>query len=219
MATPTSKHITDIRADAHLALALRSFLSACIEHEADLGLSPAEISEMTETVESFSEGLAEWRAINAKAEGALREKNLRREAAKAMVGRFAKVFRAKQSIPDSLLANLMLPPHTPPRTRSEPATPTDLVAKANGQGLITLQWKLLGKTKATTILIEFRTSPEEPWRLLDATTRNRYVVQATPGSYIAFRVRSKLSGQTSPASVPVALWSGRMDSGIGLRAA
>jgi hypothetical protein len=206
MPTPGQKHITEIVADLELAQALDDFREVAANNASALGLNQSDLGEITNAANNFSGKLGLWNAAKLAADNALATKNHQKQLSKATISKFAKIFRSKKSISDGLLAELMLPPHNPPRTKTPPTTPMNLVANATGQGLIKLQWKRNGNTSFTTFQIEYRTAPSGPWTILDTTTRVRYTYQAVPGVTIAFRVRAKRHGLTSAASAPFVVW-------------
>ena len=140
-----------------------------------------------------------------------------------MVAMLAKSWRANPAIPDPVLDELMVAPHAVPRRRSAPFTPTEVVLDATGGGLLTLRWKSGGNIKGTVYQIEFCSSPDGRWVLLDTVTARKFQFQGEPGVPAWFRVRAKRGDRVSGASMAVSMWAGSRFgvrvSGIGDRAA
>ncbi|MBS1715044.1 MAG: fibronectin type III domain-containing protein [Armatimonadetes bacterium] len=206
MADPTSKYITEIVADPELNVALQNFNTVCSANAIALGLNPANLLEISGAATSFTSSLNTWVGSRSSANQALDNKNLQKKSSKAVISKWAKTFRANQTVPDGLLDQLMLPPHKTPGSKTPPTTPLNLVANADGQGLVKLAWKRNGNIETTQFAVEYRLVSGGAWSILDTTKKTKYTHQATPGVYIAFRVTAKRDGLTSPASVPVVLW-------------
>lgn len=199
-------YITEIDADGDLSTALANFNTVCIANTAALGLTPANLLEIAGASTTFTTDLNALVAAKATAKSAAALKDTQKKSSKATVSKYAKMFRANVAVTDALLAQLQLPAHKTPGTKTPPTTPTMLVANADGTGLVSLSWNRMGNIAGTVFLIEYRTSPTSDWAVVNTTTRVRFSVQATPGSYIAFRVSAQRNGQTSAASTPVVLW-------------
>ena len=206
MPDPTSKYITEVVADSELNTALQLFNATAAANAVALGLTPPNLTEIANASSGFTTNLNAWAGAKAAANLAHENKDIQKKSSKAVISKWAKVFRANNAISDALLDQLMLPPHKTPGTKTPPTTPLDLVANANGEGLVSLKWKRNGNTSTTVFNIEWRLAPGTNWNVLDSTTKAKYDYQANPGQYIAFRVTAKRNGLNSPASVSVVLW-------------
>jgi hypothetical protein len=163
MPNPTSQYITEIEADAALAQALIAYHATAAANAATLGLNPANLTELLNAANEFNADLQSWIATSTAAKEALVNKNQQKAASKAVVSKWAKVFRANLAIPDSLLAELMLPPHKTPGTKTPPSQPTNLVADADGLGLVKLRWSRNGNNATTVFEIQTRASAADEW--------------------------------------------------------
>ncbi len=201
-------YITDINADGDLNTALANFNTVCATNALLLGLSLPNLAEIASAATTFNTDLNLLTAAKASASAAKATKDTQKTTSKAVVSKWAKVFRANAAITDTLLAQLQLPAHKTPGTKTPPSMPTMLIASADGLGNVSLNWNRNGNRSGTTFLIEYRLSASDAWALLNSTTRVRFNVQATPGSYIAFRVLAKRSSMSSAPSTPVVLWDG-----------
>ncbi|MBV6457442.1 MAG: hypothetical protein HONBIEJF_00551 [Fimbriimonadaceae bacterium] len=199
-------YITEIVNDGELNTALANFNTVCIANAAALGLVPADLTEIAAAATGFNTNLNTATAAKATANSAVEAKDLQKATSRGVVAKWAKVFRAKTTVSDALLNQLMLPPHKTPGSFTAPTTPTDLVATANGDGVIALRWKRNGNIASTTFTVEYRMSASDPWVILGTTTKVSFGYESAPGQYIAFRVSASRRGVSSPASTPVVLW-------------
>jgi hypothetical protein len=199
-------YITEIKGVGALNTALQSFQATCSANALALGLDPADLAEITGAATGLNTKLNAWTAAKSTAGSARQAKDAQKSTSAAIVSKWARVFRANQSVPDSLLEQLMLAPHDTPASQVAPAEPLDLVARGNGNGNIKLTWRRNGNIYGTVFVIEYRTSAGGPWLQLGTSTRRTFETQWTPGTYIGFRVTAQRRGVQSPASTPVALW-------------
>ena len=207
MATPTDSYITEKLPDATYAVLLGVFAARCEQLQAELGLSPAELLEIQEAAVSNREGQQDWLHAIGLAQGAQTRKQERQRAAKHVVAKYAKMFRANEEISDAVLAGLMLAPHNPARPKSPVNQVEGLVGTANGQGFVKLKWNPNGNQPRTQYLVQIRHAPSEPWTVLGLTTRTRFSHQALPGVYVGFRVIACRGERKAEPSIPISLWS------------
>jgi hypothetical protein len=207
MAAPTESYITEKLPDSTYATLLGVFAARCEQQQAELGLSPAELLEIQEAAASNREGLQNWLRVSGLARAAQILKQERQQAAKQVVSKYAKIFRANEAISDAVLSGLLLAPHNPARPKSPVNQVERLVATADGQGFVKLKWKPNGNQPRTQYLVEVRHGPSEPWTMLGLTTRTRFSHPALPGVYISFRVVAHRGERRGQASIPVTLWS------------
>lgn len=199
-------YITDINADGALDTALVNFHNTCNTYADQLGLTPADVAAISNASTLFNTLLNGATAAKAAAKDAVSAKDAQKKVAKGLVSKWAKIFRANADIPDNILSALMLPPHATPGTKNPPTQPLDLVGSADGNGLVSLKWKRNGNIHGTTFVVEMRTSPSGPWTISGTTTQAKFRYQATPGSYIGFRVTAVRREIASAPSVPFELW-------------
>jgi len=201
-----SQYITEIAKDGELNSALANFSSVCSTNAAALGLGPPDIAEISGASSVFNTTLNAWTAAKATAESAKTTKNTQKTTSKAIVSKWAKVFRAKTTVTDTLLAQLMLPPHKTPGNSTPPTIPSDVIASSDGLGNVRLVWKRNGNKANTVFVIEYRSSSTGPWTFLGTSTSTKFATEWQPGSYVGFRVTAQRAGMTSAPSNPVVLW-------------
>jgi hypothetical protein len=173
-------------------------------------LSPTDLSDMGKVFSDFSTSLNAAGAAKTAAQTATTDKNAKRKG--------AKVFRANQAVPDSVLESLLLPPHVTPPTHSAPTQPTNLTLSVNSVGDVTLGWNRNGNPSGTIFNIETAEVSEGPWTTFDMTTKTKLAYQGTPGTPVWFRVSAKRNGNTSSFSLPISLWANGGGTSIKLAA-
>jgi hypothetical protein len=213
-------YITEMRKIAELNLALLGFSNTCAANALALGgLTPAQLAEIAAMATNLNASINAYESAKAAEALALENRNIQLAASKATLSKWAKTFRANLAISDALLAQLNLPPHNPQATKTPPATPLDLTASADGQGLVSLRWKRNGNKSGTQFLIETQTTPGGEWTITGATTKVRFSFQAVPGNYVGFRVIAARDDEQSAPSVPVVLWlNGNENTSLSLAA-
>lgn len=200
--------ITEIRKDAELVTALQAFNLNCNNNKVVLGLTAADLTEIGSAATSAQTQLNNWEAAKTAARASRVTKSNTLKASKSVVSKWAKVFHGNQAVPDSVLSQLMLPPHNSPRTNTPPTQPLALVASADGNGNIELRWKRNGNIAGTTFLIEYRLTATAAWSILGSTTKAKFFHTSAPGSYIEFRVTAQRADNESLPSTSVVLWGG-----------
>jgi hypothetical protein len=210
-------YITEIKKEGDLDAAAANFATLCGTNALVLGLSPANITEITNAATNFHTQFNAAAAAKANAKSIVEGKDIQKRTTKSVIAKWAKVFRANQAVPDTLLEALMLPTHNPPKVVTPPTKPTDLSATIDGTGDMTLRWNRAGNIKGTQFIIEYQTSAGGAWTMLDTVTSASYKTNWGPGQYIAFRIKAKRKGTTSGASLPLVLWNGT--SGLQLQVA
>lgn len=200
------KYITETVNDLALRSAFSDFSSVCAAEAATLGLSPAEVAEIAAAAAQFESDILAVAAAKSKLSSKVRMKDDQKAASRDMISRYAKRFRANESISDAILTKLQLAPHETPGTHTKPTPPLALVATSDGQGNIKLIWDRNGNRQTTIFQIEVRYSPSDPWTMLGVTTQTKFRLRTTPGSFISFRVFAHRNSLVSSACTPVTLW-------------
>ncbi len=203
---PSSSYILDSRSDLSFIAAYQNFYTTCQSNAATLGLTAANLTEIQGGLTTLQTAYNNMIAQRDLAKNTTTTKITARKNAHTIVAKWAKTFDANPAISDGLLNQLQLPPHKPGRTISAPTTPTNLVAEANGNGLIQLKWDRNGNTSATIFEIEAQYAPGGDWTQIGSTTKTRYQFPATIGNYISLRLYSSRNDRVSQPTTPVTLW-------------
>lgn len=199
-------YITEIRAEGDFSIALQNFAVVCDANKVALGLTVPDLAEIAGATTGFVTSLTTLATAKSAAESAREAKDIQMAAAKAMVAKWAKTFRANPAVSDAILVDLTVAPHSTPAVKTPATQPLDLVASADGDGNIRLQWKRNGNIQGTQFVVEYRASSADAWAQLGTCTKRTFDTAWTPGTYIAFRVIAVRRGIASPASTPFVLW-------------
>lgn len=214
----TMSYITKDIADDDYLSQVRAFAEGAALNAAALGLSPEDIELLNQEIGDLDTRLVSVVTARAALSGAVTAKEEQLMRVRKIVAMMAKTWRADPEIPDEVLDQVMVAPHSPRRVISRPSVVTDLVINANGQGEISLKWNPNGNTKGTVYLVETSATGSGPWVVLDAVTSRKFSIEATPGEPIWFRVRAKRGTRVGGFCNPVGMWGARV-SGLGSRVA
>lgn len=198
--------ITDNLSDGEFNMALANFNTVCLANTVVLGLNPGDLAAIGAAATNFNTTLNGATVAKAAAKNSVEAKEMQKKNSKAVVSKYAKIFRANALVPDNLLESLLLPHHKTPGTKTPPTTPLDLTGSADGKGLVSIKWKRNGNISGTQFLVETRTDPAGDWTISGGTTQTKFQYQAVPGSYIAFRVTASRRDLVSAPSFPYAFW-------------
>lgn len=199
-------YITEIRADAPFNIAIQNFAVACDANKVALGLTVPQLAEIAGTTATYVGSLSTVAAAKSAVTAAVEAKDAASVAAHAMVSKWAKTFRANLSVPDSILGDLTVAPHSTPSSLNVPNVPSTLEAISDTEGNIRLQWSRNGNIQNTQFVIEYRTSNTSPWTQLGTCTKRTFDTTWTPGTYVAYRVYALRRGVASVACSPLSLW-------------
>lgn len=181
-------------------------------NSAALGLTAPQVEQIADACDAVATALSSYTAAQAAANAARINKDEVFADSKALIDSFAKTFRADNTIDDSVLAEILVAPHRTPGTRTAPTTPTNFTGTANASGEITLKWKRNGNTSATQFIVESRFSDTGSWTTAGVTNSTKFVTEATPGTFVSYRVRAKKQNVTTSPTSAVSFW-GEGDSG------
>lgn len=200
------KYITSKMSETEYVEATTTFKKNTGLNSTALGLSSLQVEQIGDACDAVATALNNWTDAQAAANAARIAKNEAFADTKALVDNFAKIFRADNTIDDSLLAEILVAPHRTPATQSAPVTPTNFTGTANASGEVTLKWKRNGNTSATQFIVESRGSDTGAWTTAGVTNTTKFVVQATPGAYVSYRVRAKKKNVTTSPTSAVSFW-------------
>ena len=201
------KYITDKMSDGELAVMATNFKTESAANLVALNLDAADKLAIEGAVDDFVASLNAAVAAKISAEAAVAAKDDQRATTRALLNNYAKQFRADLSISDSLLANLGVAPHTPPRPGTHPVMPSNLLAEADGLGNINLTWKRNGNIQGTAFVVEYQDSPSGTWTYLASVTKASFKTSWPVGTYVAYRVTAVRRGINSPCCAPAVLWN------------
>lgn len=200
-------YITEELSDGKLLVAMTTFLANAEANEEALGLDTKTLGDISAAFANFRAKVNSASAARAASVQATAEKNDEKADARALIAQFALEWRANPAIPDSLLDLMMVPNRQNGGTRTPPTQPKDLKITIGG-GDTSLAWNRNGNKQGTVFNIESARSANGPWTTFDITTRSKILFNWPAGESIWFRVSAKRNNQTSPFSLPLALYPG-----------
>lgn len=199
-------YITAIQSDVELSNVLGSFLSAAADNADALGMSPEAIEELGIKITDFKARMASVNAQRAAYHASVTAKDESAADLRKELGRLSKTWRAKDTIDDSLLAELRVAPHETPPTFTAVTTPRALVFRADAQGNIRLKWDRNGNTRGTIFQIEASYDRTRTWQIVRTTTASKATLHSNVGEQVLYRVAAVRGGVTSVASSPIVVW-------------
>ncbi len=201
-------YITEIIKDSELVQSVWAFLSTMQEHQSELGVSSDELTELQaifSELDTLHSEVFEQKLVLAKA---VIEKDEAKQRAKDIIAHYAQSFRAKPSIPDSLLANLDIPVHKPAKVRSSPKAPSELQINSDVLGNVCVRWNRNGNSSSTIFTVEISPDGVNSWQIFTATNKTSAKIKAIPGQEIWFRVNASRNNKSSSYCMKNSLWAG-----------
>jgi len=211
-------YITQKTSEAQFNTALQNFKTVAAANAVVLGLGEDELGEINDAAVHFNLDLNAWMAAKASAEAAKVTKDEQLVTSRAVVSKWAKIWRANPDIPDSLLEQLTLAPHEPTVVKTPPTPVTLPTAVADGNGNITLRWNRNGNIQSTQFVIETIDTASGEWIVFGSTTKAKFEMEWTPGAYLGMRITAQRSGLSSTPSTPVYLWADDAPEGLSVAA-
>lgn len=200
-------YITEETKDALLAQDMNVFLANANTYKTVLGITPAQITALSTLCEDFQGALTAVASKKAELANVTADKNEKKALARASINSYAKIWRANNAIPNSVLDALLVPNHNYGGTSTPPSTPKDLTVTINTQGVVTFKWNRSGNVSGTVFLVESASSATGDWTTLDITTKTKTEFSPAIGQEIWLRVTAKRAGQSSAPSLPFSLWA------------
>ncbi|MCE9557460.1 MAG: fibronectin type III domain-containing protein [Armatimonadetes bacterium] len=200
--------VTEETKDSLLVPELGTVLSVATANKTSLNLDSAALAELGKVFGDYQSSYNAAVTEKGTLKSVVATKNANKKAAKALVAKYAKTWRANPAIPNSLLDALLMPNHNTQGSSTPPTTPQFLPMEVSIAGVVTLKWQRNGNNNTTIFNVETAESLAGPWTFLDSTTKTKLDYSGTPGTQVCFRVVAKRNGQTSSYSVPITLWGG-----------
>ncbi len=198
--------ITETRSDTELLVQLPNFLTQTSANATELGVTPAQIEELSDNITLFTTDMENVVAKKAAAKAAVTAKNASRSTIKAQIGAFAKTWRANVAVSDETLSKLNVPPHATAGTQTPPVTPTELSYSINTENAITLRWKRNGNKSGTIFNVESSSNGVSGWSVVRTTTATKAALTGTPGVSVWLRVVAIRGESSATPTNPVVIW-------------
>lgn len=195
--------------ESELYFWLSNFKVGCQSYQADLGLTSLQLAQIEAQIDGYQSNYSFYLSLKTQLESAVKDKDSSKAQVLEFVRGYAKVFRAKSSISDTILAGLALPPHQTPPVFAAPATPTGLAVKPDAAtNSVRLEWGANGNITRTTYVVETRLSATGAWTPCYLGTRRRVTIaNVEPGVTRYFRVFAMRRDQKSTPTAPVVVYA------------
>lgn len=211
--------ITEVRKDSELEKLGENFVTICAEQASTLGLTAAQVSGLQGTLNNYGSSLTNLETKVQEKEAAVTSKDQAKETFQDLIRSYAKKFRANTAIPDELLSQLAVAPHTVKRTKTAPAQPVSLIATPDAAGVVTLTWEKNGNNSGTTYQIQTQEPGASAWTIVGTTTRAKFVFTGNPvGSELSFRIVATRRELFSQPSLPVTIFANGDSSSLQIAA-
>lgn len=199
-------YITEDRSDVELLNQLPNFVAKATANASVLGLTPGQLTALGDEATVFSESMAAVVSTRATARGAVQTKNRDRATVRATIAQYAKTWRANPAIPESVLAELNVPPRQGQGSSTPPVTPSELSYSINTESVATLRWKRNGNKQGTVFNVERSSNGVSGWTVANTSTTTKAIFQTTPGVTVYYRVVALRGQQSSTPTTPVVIW-------------
>ncbi|MBL8059139.1 MAG: fibronectin type III domain-containing protein [Chthonomonas sp.] len=207
-----STYITNERNETRFAEDCSTFHAGAVKHDEILLITAPELASMAAIFTALNTALGNASDAKAAYAASVVAKNAALDAAHAEVGRWAKIWRANQDVPDEVLAELLLPAHNPGRTSTPPTQPLEMTFNATSQGSIMLKWKRNGNIPGTIFQIERSPNGATIWTNIGSTTKAKFNTVSQPGVPVYYRVTAVRDNLTSAPSDPITIWPGEEET-------
>jgi hypothetical protein len=183
-----------------------------------LNLTTTELTNLSNAVTAFQTAYEEAVAAKDSYRSAIQQREKQFETIANLVRAYNREWQ-NTNVSDAIIAELGLPVHDETRSKTTPATPTNLVANAFANGEVKLKWNRNGNISSTQFVIEESTDGIE-WSFVRVATSSKVTMKGyTPGTKTYFRVFAQRRGVDSAATPAVVVYSSTEGSADGLKVA
>jgi len=179
-----------------------NFAQQCDSYATALGLTPAQVLEISSAQGLFVDSLTSVEGAKAAYKSAIADKDAAEAAAIRTVQPYIARFQASPNVTPGLLATLGVVPRRNGGGSREVMLPTNLLSTVNAvAGQVTLSWDTNGNPRRTAYRIESAPSPAGPWSIIYVTDRKRVTLSGyEAGNQVSFRIIASRAGVTNGPS-------------------
>lgn len=194
--------------DDELNAWLANFVTVAASNEGPLGLTPADLTDLTNSQTGFSTALATHVYNYSVAKSSTQAKDAQRAATKKLFAETVAKIQLRPTVNDTLRSLLGITIRKKP-TRQEPKRPENLGGKVNPSGLSAkLKWSPAGNTYPTIYHVEQRIGATGEWTQVAVCTACRVLVDLPTAGQIFYRVIAQRNGATSEPSFALVITEG-----------
>jgi len=184
-----------------LKVMLQTFQTVALANAATLGLTPANLSEISGRNTAFGSSVSDQQNAQAAAKGAVADCTAERDTSITMIGKYNAIFQANPAVSDELIAQLGLPVRNGSGDHLPLYAPTELSAIGCSNGLNSLKWKRNGNLPGVSYVIEAAYDGTEDWEIVDVVSTIKFDhTGQTPGRPVAYRVFARRRNERSAPS-------------------
>lgn len=179
---------------------LANFNTVAGANAATLGLSQTDMTALNNSATGVNTAIAGDVTAAASAKAAVKTKQATLRASEKLLRTYVKRLQINPAMTDALRKQMGLPVRQP-ATKTPPTVPAALTVSGQSDGTNTLAWNTTGNKQGTVYQVEYQTTANGGWTLLDTTTRAKYAATGCiPGQRTSYRVHAKRNEQKSPYS-------------------
>lgn len=159
--------------------------------KAELGISNALLSDLTEGKSDLDVGIDERQATKEAASAAVTALKQKYKRALAAIAALNKTLKGNKDAPAELIEMLGLDVENGNLTAIIPVAPADLVVTGSSNGVNSLKWKSGGNKPRTTYIVEAKIGAAVDYVFVKATSKTRFEHKnQTPGVKVLYRVKA-----------------------------
>ncbi|MBV9468801.1 MAG: fibronectin type III domain-containing protein [Abitibacteriaceae bacterium] len=165
------------------------------------GVTAAQATTPTNAMNQVGQALQDVDALKAQLASAVMQKEQLLTAAEQLIRPLVRQIQANPNITDAQKAQAGLPIHDTQPSATTPMAPTNLVVKANADGVHELAWNRNGNLPGTLFIVECKRGTDTAWFIVNivAATRLKHGGN-TPGQKIVYQVRARRGNMESANS-------------------
>lgn len=181
---------------------IRNFANVAGSEASELGLTPAQVAELSALAATFSEAYLESQRYKILARAKVANKEHARHSSEEVFRNFAKLISNNFAVSDGLKVRLGM--NANPAPPSPVQTPDQLIVVCQPNGINQLKWKPNGNSRTVTYIIESCPSGSRDWRMVGITSTLKFKHKVHEfGEALYYRVSAKRSKTQSVPCAPV----------------
>lgn len=176
---------------AELSVFMTNLNAMAEAKKAELGISNALLSNLTEGKTDLDGGIDERQATKEAASAAVTGLKQKYKKALAAIAALNQTLKGNKDAPAELIEMMGLDVDDGSLTAIIPVAPVDLVVTGSSNGINLLKWKSGGNKQRTTYIIEAKIGAATEYSFVKATSKTRFEHKnQTPGVKVLYRVKA-----------------------------
>ena len=193
--------------DAEFSIWLKNFEAELETNKTALGVSDAQVAEVVALSGGVQTALTEKQAADETQAAKVANLRDKRKVAMKKVSYYNTIFKADETIDDSLIEQIGFDPDSDGAASLSPQQPLDLVADGFSNGINKLKWKRNGNPQNTTFIIEGRKEADPGFSFVGTTSKSKFDHKnQQPGVRMFYRVKVQRNDEESPYSTEAVVY-------------